>query len=206
MLMQIVIVVLLAGIGFYAYRAWASQNTSNESGTHSSSGPTSITQARQGAVLSLPPHGDTLGDLDVTVTARHLYRENGFDWHELECDSGHATVWVEIEQDDELEVSASIKRLRLDEIGLDAERLGGLASGTEVMHGDRRFYYTEKGEATFFADADTSRPEPFEYWDFEGDDERHDLGVERWGDDYRAYLSERLDTNRIKIYSAGDSA
>lgn len=205
MLIELIGLVLLCVLGFFAFQYWKKNNAGDAESSTPSLENATVEDVRSGGVIQLPPHGEAMDALDVEVTAVHIYDEDGFTWSELEGTSGQGTVWLDVERDDELETSVTLKRLQLDDVGLTPEILSGLRSGTSktVELEGSRFRFTERGKATFYARSDRSHPESLEFWDFEGEDDRHDLGVERWQEDYRVYLSQRLDPARIRLYSLG---
>lgn len=167
-----------------------------------------IEQVRVGGMIQLPPHGEALDATDMQITARHVYEEDGFQWFELEGDTASGTMWLDVAHDDELETSVTLQRLTLDDIGLapDTVQQLGSAGHTKLSHGDHHFSFSEKGHASFRPNGDASQAQPLDYWDFEGDDDKHDLGIEGWGDDYRVYLTQRINPARIRIYSLGETS
>ncbi|MDN5939643.1 MAG: DUF4178 domain-containing protein [Salinisphaera sp.] len=209
-IIQIIIIVVLVGLGYYGWQAWKRQSKGRAiTQDHSPSvSEASIEQVRVGGTIQLPPHGEAMETKDVQVTARHVYEEDGFQWFELEGDSGTGTVWLEGAHDDELETSVTLERLGLDDIGLTAETLQQLGQGgaeKTLAYGGRQFEFAERGRANFRPAGDATKSEVLDYWDFEGDDDKHDLGIEGWDGQYRVYLSQRINPARIKIYSLGDS-
>lgn len=205
-MLKIVIILILVGLGFYAWKVWKRESSQREAGARDKQPSVSeagIEQVRAGGMIRLPPHGDDLDTLDVTIKARHVYDEDGFQWYELEGDSDKGTVWLDVCHDDELETGLSRERLGLEDIGLTAEALGKMTHGGKVAHGGQQFSLAEKGRARYRPAGDVAREEALQYWDFEGDDNKHDLGVELWGGEYRVYVSERIDPARIRVYSLG---
>ncbi|MFC4257577.1 DUF4178 domain-containing protein [Marinobacter lacisalsi] len=205
MVMDLLLLALLVVAGVIGYRLWSRQSSS--SADHSGdSDPQAggIESVRSGGVIQLPPHGPDMAEADVQITARHVYQQDGYRWFELEGESGSGTVWLDVERDDELETSVTLKRLRIDELGLDEAGVEQLKRGATVSFDGAVFRMTEQGTARFLPDGDESRAETLEYWDLEGDDDRHDLTIERWGQDHRAYLSQRIPPSRIKVYRTTD--
>lgn len=167
-----------------------------------------IEQVRVGGMIKVPPHGEALEARDMQITARHVYDEDGFQWFELEGDTASGTMWLDVARDDELETSVTLQRLTLDDIGLtpDTVQQLGTAGHKQVTFGDRRFEFSEHGHASFRPNGDAGSAQAVEYWDFEGDDDKHDLGIEGWDGEYRVYLSQRIDPARIRIYSLGETS
>lgn len=206
MLIQIIIVVALIGLGYFAYRAWKQQSATAVDGPPDPPrvSEAGIEQVRPGGMIQLPPHGEDMEAADMQITARHRYEEDGFEWFELEGETSAGTTWLDVARDDELETSVVLERLTGADVGLDSETLDAIGEGKTLSYGGRNFAFAERGRAVFHPKGDRGQAETLEYWDFEGEDERHDLGVERWDEQLRVYLSQRIDPARIKIYSLGE--
>lgn len=210
LVIQLISIIFLVGLGVYAWLAWKGRSAGRRSAQGDGHAPSvseaGIEQVRVGGMIQLPPHGEAMETKDVQITARHVYEEDGFRWFELEGDSGSGTVWLDVSRDDELETSVTLQRLSLDDIGLTPEALQqtGKAGSRKLSYGDRRFTFAEHGHACFRPAGDATRAETLEYWDFEGDDDKRDLGIENWSGEYRVYLSQRINPARIRIYSLGE--
>lgn len=194
----------LVGLGILFYR---SRGLNPGDSRRPSPALPGIEDIQPGGILKLTRVGTDLSDFDVRVIARHVYREDGFEWTELEGEAGHGPVWIEVERDDELSVSVALRRLRLGDIGLDAAALDAFVSADEGQVGAEgiSYEYEDHGRADFLRNGDPARREPVVYWDFESSDGRRFLGVERWGDDdYQVHLGEALSPGQIEIYSAGE--
>ncbi|HCW91540.1 MAG TPA: hypothetical protein DHU56_16035 [Marinobacter sp.] len=205
MVMDFLLLILLAIAGVIGFRMWSrhSSSTATRPGADQPHNG-GIEHVRTGGVIRLPPHGPDMAEVDVQITARHVYQQDGYHWFELEGESGEGTVWLDVERDDELETSVTLSRIRIDELGLDENGVKRLKAGAIVNFDGRAFRMTEQGTARFLPDGDESRAEPLVFWDFEGDDDTHDLTIERWGQDHRAYLSQRIRPSRITVYRTTD--
>lgn len=210
---QLISIGVLIGLGIFAWQNWkrppGKHGPAQNNSRALSVSEAGIEQVRAGGMIQLPPHSEAMEAKDVQITARHVYEENGFQWFELEGDSGSDTVWLEVSHDDELETSVTLKRLSLEDIGLIPEALqppGKAGSSAKVVYDNHSFAFVERGHANFRPAGDATQAEPLEYWDFEGNDNKHDPGIERWDDQYRVYLSQRIDPARIRIYSLGENA
>ena len=161
-----------------------------------------IRQVEMGNILSLSGIGEDIEDFDVVVQAKHLYVEDGFEWHELECERGAEKVWIEIEMDDELELSICRNRMNIKDAGFsvdDLEQIERDDKGTLTVDGVK-YTFEDWGEASFYRNQDRSRAEQFKYWDFESKDGRTFLTVERWGQrEYQVFLSEELRSSQYRI-------
>lgn len=207
-MLNIVSILLLVFMGFLAWKAWNLTQRKPIDTSLPAANSHDLERVLPGAMIRLPAHGDQLDPLDVQITARHLYDQDGYQWLELQGDSEKGTVWLDVENEDELYTSVTLKRLSLEEIGMDADQLSGLKTGrgTPLEYHGITFHLEEKGTALFCPNGDRSQGQKYEYWDFEGSDRHHDLAIERWNDDIRVYLSQRLSPSRITIYSLGEPA
>lgn len=185
---------------------WIIARDKPASDTPASSKPSAllIQNVREGGVLTLKGIGPELEDLDLVVRKRNLYIEDGFQWHELEAECGNRTIWLDVEEDDELEVSVTLEKLKLSDVGLTPDKLAEIErsdSGT-IAFRDRDFEFDDWGEATFFRGGDrSSGGERFKYWDFEDEDETRFIGIERWGaSSYEVFYSESVSERQIEIF------
>ncbi len=157
-----------------------------------------------GGVLALRHFGEGMADIDVRILARHLYSEDGWEWFELEGESELGKVWLTVEEDDETEVSASLRRLTLAELGVTADQLEAFDNDEagEVVFEGMTYTYTESGEAIFFKDGDRLRPHRFYYWEFAGSDGVSLISVERWGSrEVEVHVSKRIEPHQITVYA-----
>ena len=156
-----------------------------------------------GGVLHLTNVGPEMEDFDVKILARHIYREGESTWYELEGDKGDRKVWIEFEEDDELEISIKIQDLKLREIGIsksDLDRMDDDEEGEFDFSGEK-FYYEDSGQAVFYKNGIEENAEKFYYWDFENDDGDKYISAESWGGQMEASLSYPIRSNQITVYS-----
>ncbi len=196
---------ILAAIGaaFYFYRQ-SRKNAGDAAAKPSAKPPLDIRHVRPGGVISLRGAGPDLEDFDLVVDARHVYVEDGFEWFELEGMKGMEKVWVEVEEDDELEVSLSVRKLDLSDLGITPEDLDRMVKQDDgaIEHGGQRYEYDDWGEAVFYRNGQRQNGENLRYWDFESEDQTQFLSIECWGGrHYEAYLSESLRPSQIEIFS-----
>lgn len=199
------LVVAAIGAAFYFWRQSQSAGAGNAPGADAKPPDPVIENVRPGGTVQLSGVGPELEDFDVVIKARHTYDEDGWKWHELEGEKGVQPVWIEIEEDDETEVSVSLEKLKLSDLGVtgpDVEAIGEKGKGT-IRFRDTDFHYEEDGKARFFRNSDFSGAgEEFLYWDFESADGKRFLAIERWGSsEYLAYLSEPLRPGQIKVFT-----
>ena len=84
--------------------------TDRGSGQPAVSNDPRIENMRPGGVFSLRGVGPNMDDFDVSVVGRHVYDEDGFQWLEIEGDAGTQRLWVTVEDDDEVEVSVTLRK------------------------------------------------------------------------------------------------
>lgn len=169
-------------------------------------GKPDLTDVRPGGVLALNRVGPNMADFDVEIVGRHVYRQGGWEWLELEGEGPEGKVWLDVEDDDELEVGISLRRMTLEEVGLTEAGLQTMATDKrgELSFEGREYELEESGEAQFLRDGDPDRAQGFRFWDFETADGEHYLSVEDWGGgDWQAHYSQPLSPSQVEIYSAG---
>lgn len=156
-----------------------------------------------GGLFQIRGFGPNFEDVDLHVQARHVYDEEGWIWAELECDSKIGTVFVTVEVDDTVEVSATTKKLTLEEAGLTPRTLNTIwedETGSATVDG-ARFGLDELGDADFFPRGDEDRAQRFRYWQFKGPSDRI-LSVERWGrGEFDVHLSIPIRDSQISVFS-----
>ena len=156
-----------------------------------------------GGVIGLSGVGESIEDFDVVVKAKHIYEEEGFLWHELECDKGGQTVWSEIEKDDTLEVSLCQKKLKLVDMGLTPDRLAQIEQkdAGKIFYNERTFEYEDCGKATLYRNGNRAFGDPLSYWDFESEDGQHFINIELFGkNEYEVFCAEKLRPSQIRVY------
>lgn len=200
------IILIILAVGAFLYFLHLKNTNDKKQASPAKEPSLSIENVRPGGVLQLEGIGEDLEDFDVVIKARHSYIEDGFTWYELEGERGATVpVWIEIEEDDELEVSICLRKLKLSEIGVsgsDIEAIEGADKGKLEFEGIQ-YIYEDCGDAVFYRNATRAGDgEAVHYWDFESKDGRKYLSVERWGSkEYLAYLSEPLRAGQIKVFS-----
>jgi hypothetical protein len=196
---------ILLAVGAFLYILHLKKASTESQSSSPKDVPLVIENVRPGGVVQLEGIGENLEDFDVVIKARHSYVEDGFTWYELEGERGTTPVWIEIEEDDELEVSICLRKLKLTEVGItggDVEAIEAKDKG-KIEFESIQYIYEDCGDATFYRNASRSgEGERRHYWDFESKDGKHYLSIERWGSkEYVAYLSEPLRPGQIKVFS-----
>ena len=213
--MDLVVIGLIAvaiAVGVMVFRAnfggGKKAETRDRAGKRPRSDEPDIENVGPGGVFSLRSFGPNMEDVDVTVLARHLYREGGFEWFELEGESGDQKIWLTVEDDDELEISVTLRKLSLAELGLSKhqlERFDDDEEGSFDFDG-MKYVYEDSGAATFSRHGDRQSREDFYYWEFEARDGKSSITVERWDEgSYEGHVSQPIRASQITVYTtAGD--
>ena len=202
-MLYFILILIAAGAFLYVLKAKKSP-AENHRDAPEQDLPLVIENVRPGGVVQLEGIGEDLEDFDVVIQARHSYEEDGFIWYELEGERGTTPVWIEIEEDDELEVSICLRKLKLTEMGITGGEVEAIEAKDrgKIEFENIQYIYEDCGDATFYRNAARTGGEQLHYWDFESKDGKHYLSIERWGSkEYIAYLSEPLRAGQIKVFS-----
>lgn len=204
----ILLLVVIGGLGFYFWK-------------HQQQAQQQLLQAKQpfkpygkdelrienvgpGAVIHLTGIGSSMEDFDLKVIAKHTYREGESSWYELECDKGTDKVWIDMEEDDELELAISLRMLKLRELGLTKDDLDEMDDDEEgKFEFEGQTYWLEDSDsAVFYRYSDDKNAEKFYYWDFEAESGDKFIGVEKWSDgSYDVSYSEKIKPAQVTVYS-----
>jgi hypothetical protein len=202
------LILLILAVGGMIFFIRSSKSAQDEKGQASDPPDLTIENVRAGGVIGLSGVGPDAEDFDLVVNSRHIYDEDGFLWYDLECDRGGKTVWIGIEDDDELKVWLSLKKMDLGDVGLTPDALKGIGKQGkgDIEFDDRTFRYKDRGKAVYYKDGNRAHGEKVRYWDFETDDGgAYSLGVEEWGKEkYAVYYSESLRPAQITVYGLSD--
>lgn len=142
---------------------------------------------------------------DYIVESRNRYAiESGYEWFEVELQGGEAgeKLWLEWEEDDELEIGLNLREVTLKELGLTPQLLEefdeeGIGSFT---YQGIEYEFEEADKAMFYRNS-TGRGVTFYYWDFEDEAEEHFVGVEKWGRrEYETHIGIYIGKSDIEIY------
>ena len=206
MLSFLTFVLLIASLVYFykVYRKYKKNHSSSSAIKEATvSESMEIQNVKPGGVLHLSNVGPEMEEYDVNVIGRHIYDQEGYQWVELEGEIGSKKVWIEIEDDDELEISIKLKDLSLREVGLsksDLDRIDEAEEGRLTYDGEA-FYYEDSDEAAFWKDGKRNQSEEFYFWDFENDEGDKYISVENWEGEYQVSLSVPLKKSQIEVYS-----
>lgn len=206
MMTQIVILVLVGVCLFFVYQMWKRQQIDQtQSDKHLPYSPDELRleNVTKGGVLHLTGIGPNMEDFDVNIIGRHIYREGESTWYELEGDKGDSKVWIEFEEDDELEISIKLKDLKLRELGIsksDLEKMDDHEEGDFTYEGEK-YYYEDSDRAVFYRNGIEENAEKFYYWDFENDKGDKYISAESWDGEIEVSLSYPVRSNQVTVYS-----
>ncbi len=207
-------ILLLLGIGGLAYYFLKKRTSENEEGSNtqaSTQRPTAyakddlrIENVAAGGMIHVSGIGAEMEEFDVSILAKHLYRDEGSSWYELEGESINGKVWIDLEEGDDLALSITLKKVKLRDIGLSKKDLKQIDDDEEgkVRFEGQTYNYEDSDEATFYRNGDESQGERYYYWDFENDDEDKFIGVEKWADgSYDVSYSEEIEAHQLTVFS-----
>ena len=162
----------------------------------------SIEDVVSGGIIHLDGVGLRSESFDAQVTARHLHKRGTERWIELEADRGGSMVYLSLERDDGLTASLTMAQPALAALGLKAVDLGALSDAGPLTYEGTAYTPSESGHAVFCRDHNELKPEEYEYWEFEDDDQEQYLTLVRWQDgSVEANYSVDLKPDSITVYS-----
>ncbi|MDV7339913.1 DUF4178 domain-containing protein [Terasakiella sp. A23] len=175
-----------------------------------------ILNLRKDGVFSLRAFGNDMDDLDVHVLARHLYSDDDSEWFELEGEAGGRKVWLTVFDDDELEISITLEKKKIDAVDVTMDELETYARKQDKGKSAKRPKFDYEGrtykldcydEALFHKNSVRSSRERYEYWEFESDDETRAISVEKWSDgSVEVHVSQTVNENQITVFSVSGGA
>ncbi len=207
-------ILLLLGIGglvFYMMKKRAAADEADSENDASTQGSPAyskdelrIENVGPGGMIHISGIGEEMEEFDVSILGKHLYRDEGSSWYELEGESINGKVWIDLEEGDDLSLSITLKKVKLRDIGLskkDLKRIDDEEEG-EVQFEGQTYHYEDSDEATFYRHSDESQGERYYYWDFENDDEDKFVSVEKWSDgSYDVSYSEEIASHQVTVFS-----
>lgn len=162
-----------------------------------------------GMALRLDRAFDDAPSLVVNVVARTRYTEPGYHWWEFECVGDGRHFFLEIEHDEELYASLTLKKISPGSIeGLgDTAALSVLAAASKlgdtgrfdksVTYDGKTFNLSDQGQATWYGD----EAEEFRYIEYESADGEEFVSLEIWSDNStEAFYGIYLDASQITVY------
>lgn len=168
--------------------------------------PLSVRELKKGDVVSLIIITDVFQTKgDYIVESRNRYaQESGYEWFEVELKGGDPgdKLWLEWEEDDELEIGLNLQKVTLKELGLTPQLLEQFDEEGEgcFTYQSIEYEFDESDEALFYRNSEGSGI-LYYYWDFEDEAGEHFIGIEKWGrNEYEAHMGIYIKESDMEIY------
>lgn len=165
----------------------------------------SVAAAAVGDNISIRGAGDDYADLDFTVDRKNRY-DSGHEWFELSGRYNGRRIYVEVSEDDELEVTVDLGRVEiaLGDLGLsedDLIRMDETQDQSESFDYDGSTWrYKSSREIGYFKD-DGAEREGYYSWDFQEQDGERILSVEKWeGEPFDVCLARRVNPDDVQVF------
>lgn len=155
--------------------------------------------------------GDAISydSLDYVVRNRHHYQASGwesFSYQLVDSVSG-SRVWIDAEDDDELEITVS-QEIDFELLtGSDGSQLDTTVPLPErIVYEGTTYHRDEAGRVRVTVESEDSAPRTVDvqYWDYLAGDDF--LGIERWGDEFEASIGHAIEPYELNIFQAGGNA
>ena len=163
-----------------------------------------IENAGPGAVIHLTGIGKDMDEFDLKVISKHTYRQLESTWYELECDKGEKKIWIDMEEDDELDLAVGLRKLKLRDVNITKEdliRFDDDEDGSFEFEGDK-YWLEDSDAAVFYRHSNDKEAEKLYYWDFETEDEKKYISIEKWSDgSYDVTYSEPMRSSQVTVYT-----
>lgn len=203
----LLILILLLGVAFLVYKRYTAKKKQKLIDEPSNSTELRLENVTSEGVLTLEGVKNGVENLDLVVSAKHLYKNEGYEWYELIADSGERSYSIEYEVDDEIEIRLSQKSLKLRDLAINRDQLMLMADEEEgeIQFDDISYYFDEKGEYTFHRNCDLQKGESFSLMEFVSKDGANFLTIEFWGGgETEVTQSIAIDPDCVKVYSLGN--
>ncbi len=165
-----------------------------------------IRDARVNDIVSVVGFSADFDDVDFTIEKRNRYESHGFEWYELLGVHQGKQVWIEWEEDDALEISATSpeRKIRLSALNLTEDDLARVdeeeSTDNHIVWEGRNYFYQESCEALFFKDCG-GPGEGFYLWDFATEDHEDLISIEKWeGEPFQVFSGKAIKPHNVKVY------
>lgn len=204
-----ILILLLVGISLvFIYKIWQAQKRLPPQAIVSAKrnyppDELRLENVQAGGLIHLSAVGPDLEDFDLKILAKHIYRESDYTWYELEGDRGEQKVWLEYEEDDELNISMKVKDLKLRDLAIERSELDQMISQEdgEIRYQNEIYYFEDHGQAVFYRYGLDDNAESFTYIDFETEDGQKFLSIADWDGELEISLSVAIRPSQISVYS-----
>jgi hypothetical protein len=165
-----------------------------------------ITDARVGDMVSVTAAGDDFGDLEFKIDRHNQYQAGEKRWVELGGMYRERRIYLEVVDEDELEVVAVLNpnKLTNDDLGLSEQDLTELDerqnTGDNFEFDGKLFYYRFSREVMLYRDG-AAQPTGYYMWEFREDGGNRILTVRKGeGEPFTVSLGTRVNPGDITLY------
>jgi hypothetical protein len=165
-----------------------------------------ITDARVDDLVSATGAGDDFGDLDFKIDRHNQYEAGEKHWVELGGMYRERRVYLEVVDEDELEVSAVLhpNKLTIDELGLSEQDLADMDerqnTGDNFPYDGKNWYYRFSKEITVVRDGQ-ARGTGYYMWEFREEGGKRLITVRKGeGEPFAASLATLVNAGDITVY------
>ncbi len=165
-----------------------------------------ITGARVGDSVSVAGAGDEFGDLDFTIDRRNQYTAGQKQWVELGGMYRERRVYLEVVEDEEVEVSVVRDRnkLTIEELGLSEQDLADLDerqnTADNFIYQDKMWYYRFSKEISVLREGQ-SHSTGYYLWEFREDGGKRLLTIRKGeGEPFAASVGTVVNPGDITVY------
>ncbi len=165
-----------------------------------------ITGARVGDTISVAGAGDDFSDLDFTVDRRNQYEAGQKRWFELSGAYRERRVYLEVIDEDEVEVDAVLdpKKRTLEELGLTEEDLATIDERQNTADNfefdGKTWYYRFSKEISVYREG-RAQATGYYMWEFREDGGTRLLTVKKGeGEPFAATISTKINPGDITVY------
>ena len=165
-----------------------------------------ITDARVGDLLSVSGAGDEFGDLEFKVDRRNQYEAGQKRWFEVGGMYKERRVYLDVVDEDELEVTAILNpnKLTIEELGLSEEDLAEIDqrqnTADNFEYDGKMWYYRFSKEIGIYRDGQ-AQGTGYYMWEFREDGGTRLLNIRKGeGEPFQASLAAKINPGDITVY------
>ena len=171
----------------------------------SSTGAPPIARAKVGDTIEIEGVGERFEHVNFTIDRRSRYESGGETWYEVSGTQRGERVYVELYDDDELEVTVQLPAaaLSLHDLGLTEEDLARMdderSPKNTVAYNGETWSYADSDEIGYSKDG-KSPLEGYYNWDFKSADGLRVLFVEKWeGEPFEAGIAYHVHPEDVRV-------
>ena len=177
---------------------WAGGDSGSRTGA-------AIAAAKVGDDVEMEGVGERFEHVHFTIDRRSRYEAGGATWYEVSGTQRGERVYVELYEDDDLEVTVQLPAaaLSLDDLGLTEKDLARMDDERNpkntVAYNGETWSYASSEEISYSKDG-KSPLEGYYSWEFESADGHRVLFVEKWeGEPFEAGIVHRVHAEDIRV-------